>query len=242
MPMPVLRCPDGTVRRSLSIASIPVLMLLAEPTSVVAQNAAFRIGTDFPLRYTAGITFNPYGRVSIQGNAGILTDPYDGILLDYISLLEVDEDALDLAGRVFEQGNIFDIGTNLNIGRGYVGVFGQVIRLRGNGAPVELVEEFLDIDLSPYYSSVPNRAMNLRSTIYQAGARLGSRFIVADPDLELHVEFSFSVNLDSENSFSSDIPFPEFIHDRFDRDLRDAYRDYLYVPSIGAFLVYNFWW
>ncbi len=223
-------------------AAILTFLLTLLPGRASGQAASFRLGTDFPLRYTAGLTYNPYGRVSLQVNAGFLTTPYDDIILDYLSLLDVDEDALDVAERAFDQGGVYDIGANLNIGKGYVGVFGQFVRLRGSGTPIELLEAFLNLDLSPYYLPGTNRSVTLRSTLYQAGARLGTRIPVFEPDLELHLELSFSVNIDSESSFTTEASLPEFVYDRFEQDLREVYQDYLYLPSIGAFLVYNFGW
>jgi hypothetical protein len=216
-----------------------LLLALPPPSRSHAQYGAFRIGTDFPLRYTAGYTINPKSLISLQVNAGILTEPYDEIILRTLSALGLDRDVADIVENSYDFGMVFDVGGNLRIGKGYIGVYGQMIHLMGASTPYELVGEYLDIDLSPYYLPDLDRAMTLQSTIYQGGVRFGTRFALPGPNLELHAEFSLSANLHSKSQLSSETPYPAFISEQLDAELRDTFRKYLYVPSFGLFLVYN---
>ncbi|MHB9030565.1 MAG: hypothetical protein ACYC9O_17505 [Candidatus Latescibacterota bacterium] len=217
---------------------ILLLLTLHPPSNSLAQYGSFRIGTDFPLRYTAGYTINPKSLIALQVNAGILAEPYDEIILRTLSSLGMDKDIIDIVENSYDFGMVFDAGGNLRIGKGYIGVYGQMIHLMGASAPYELVGEYLDVDLSPYYQPGLDRAMTLQSTIYQGGVRFGTRFALPGPNLELHAEFSLSANLHSKSQISSETPYPAFIGEQFDENLRETFRKYLYVPTFGLFLVY----
>lgn len=205
------------------------------------------IGTQFPLQYTAGINYHFMPSLSARAQIGLLTRPYDWLVLKTMQGLGLDDSKARLIERALDHGLLFSGGVNYHFGKNYVGVYGQYTQLKGSITLNEALSAYFNTDLSflnPFGFSVTE--LSADSYLTNLGILYGRRFVLPNPKFEIIAEAGIARIISSRNSFKSNqgllerLPVVQQVYSRLDNDFSDAYRRYGYLPTVNIYLNYRF--
>lgn len=226
------------------------VVLLSVAHLSVAQKGSLLIGTDFPIQYTVGYNYG-YGDFSTQFQFGILTKPYDNVILSIVEGFGADPNIVNIVRNSFKNGKIITLKQQYHQKKMYFGVYLQNINLRANEVPLDIVEDYYNVNLTSYWSGIPIipgmlnygnelTKIELLSRLWQIGLLVGRQFELSNPKLELRTEFSISKNMFSSNKFSSQTPYPQTLFNNMETDLKETYKKSAYIPSVNIYLLYHF--
>lgn len=212
--------------------------------SANAQKHSVKIGTDIPLQYALGYDFQVHHKATAGVKMGILTTPYDDILLGLFELMGGSERILDVIKDGFHNGLIFELGGNYYFkGNQFFGLSGQYIDLRASEARADAIETLLNIDFSnfpiPLNNIAPDDIIYVNSQLYQLVIRYGWEKQMKNPRFKIRLEVSLSINLSSRSRIKSDLYDISEISDDVNNSLRDFYHQYAYIPTFGIYFVYT---
>jgi len=213
--------------------------------SVVAQKHSVKIGTDIPLQYAIGYDYQISQRFSSGLKFGLLTTPYDEILLSLFELLGANENVIEVIKDGYEIGLILEVGGNYHFGRNHMlGVSGQLIDLRASEARADAIETLLGINFSDFLGPLKNLAPDdiiyVKSTLYQLVVRYSWTKQLKNPHFKIRPEVSLSINLSSNTQVQSDEYDLSDIQDDVDNFMTTFYHHYAYIPTFGIYFVYTF--
>ena len=206
------------------------------------------IGTQVPVQFTAGYQYNAGDRFAIRGQFGLLTPPYNKVILRSMEAFGFDKKLSRAVDEAFRRGLVGTLAPQLRFGNHSVVLQGQYVSLNGSIALSRAAELYLDRDL-PDLSAIPflpvaTPTLNTRSNLFVLGLGYGWRIAPPDSRVSLQLEAGFSKILASANRFSSNIGIldrtglAQGVYGQMDNRLKDSYRKYGYVPSLGVYLVY----
>jgi hypothetical protein len=205
------------------------------------------IGSQVPLQFTAGYGYRFSNRVSARVQAGFVTKPYSGFIVDAMEGFGLDKYLGRVIKKAFKSGTVLGIGPAYHFGKNYVGVYGQYLHLRGSGITladalsVYFKKDFTEFDVT----GLPVFEFSMQSNMVNAGALFGRRFPLRNPRLSLNGEVSLSKIVASKNSFSSDRPlvdqtsFAKYIYAEIDTEMQKAYWKHGFIPTLNLYLVYQ---
>lgn len=238
-------------RLKTTFALLAVLLLNCLTTgSLRAQGRhELMIGTQVPIQLTFGYQYNASDRYAIRGQFGVLTPPYDKIILKSMQMFGFDKKLSTALDEAFRSGLVGTLAPQLRFGNHSVVLQGQFVSLNGSITLQRAGELYLDRDL-PDLSGIPflpavMPTLTTRSNLFLLGLGYGWRLSPPDSRVSLQLEAGFSKILGSASKFSSNIgildntALARGVYGQMENRLRDSYRQYGYVPSLGVYLVYS---
>ena len=218
------------------------ILFLGINVNLYAQKHAIKIGTDFPLQYAIGYDFQISPKFSAGTKVGILTTPYDEIILGLFKLFGANEKIIDIIGNGYELGGIFELGGNYYFKNHYITINGQYVNLQASQARVEVIEELIDIDLEklpPILNpQIKDDVIEVKSSLLQAAIRYGWIKQLKNPRFQLRTEVSLSLNITSKTELRSDLYDISNATMVMDKILKEFYHHYAYLPTFNIYLVY----
>lgn len=207
------------------------------------------IGTQFPVQWTAGYEYNFDQNLSVRGQFGLLTPPYDKFIIRSMEAFGFNKKYSRALDESFESGIVGTLTPQFRFGNNYIMLQGQYASLRGSITLERALELYLDTqlpDLSgiPFLSALEPR-LTTRSNLFITGIGYGRRFPIPDSRFSVHTEVTFSKIIGSSNQFRSNLGTLDNLslvqnsYQRMDNQLKESYRRYGYVPSLGVYLVYH---
>lgn len=244
------------VKRPASLAVILLLCAMQSPaqdsvlhTGVPAtfSKSHVFIGTQAPLQFTAGYGYQFSNRLSARVQAGFITKPYSGFIVDAMETFGLDKYLARVIKKAFKNGTVFGIGPDYHFGKSYVGIYGQYMHLSGGGiTPADALSVYFKKDFTEFdVTGLPLFEFSMQSNIINAGALFGRRFALRNPRLSLNGEIGFSKIMTSKNSFSSNrslvdqTAFAQNIYKEIDKEMQDAYWKHGFIPTLNLYLVYQ---
>jgi hypothetical protein len=223
--------------------TLTVLFLLILATHLQAQHS-IKVGTQIPLQYAVQYDYQWNKHWSANAQVGVLTKPYDLVILDVLKAFGVDQSIVNVLTNAFNFGVISQVGTNYHFGKNYVGVTGSWIHLQAADTPISAIQTAFNVNVSSYpvrprQNAQTPIAMTLSSDLFNAGILYGRRFTFKNPKIELHTEFSFAKTLASSSYVESPQRSLEKLSELIDTELKSDYSSYGYLPSINVFFVYK---
>jgi hypothetical protein len=211
---------------------------------LVAQHA-IKVGTQIPIQYALQYDYQFHPKWSANIQAGVLTKPYDRVILDLLKSFGVSQELVNVLTNAFNFGTIAQAGVNYHFKKNYIGITGSWIHLQAADAPISAVENAFNVSIASY----PQRpqqsvrtpvTLTLASDLFNAGILYGRRFTFKNPTIELHTEFGFAKVLGSSSYIDSPQKSLDVLSILVDNELKNEYLDYGYLPSINIFFVYKF--
>jgi hypothetical protein len=232
-------------------ALLAVLLLACLTTgSLRAQGRhELMIGTQFPVQLTAGYQYNATDRFAIRGQFGVLTPPYDKVILKSMEAFGFDKKLSTALDEAFRTGLVGTLAPQLRFGNHSVVLQGQFVHLDGSINLQRAAQLYLERDL-PNLSGIPflpaiMPTLSTRSNLFMLGLGYGWRLSPPDSRVSLQLEAGFSKILGSDSKFSSNIgaldntALAQGVYGQMENRLRDSYRQYGYLPSLSVYLVYS---
>ena len=230
-------------------------LLSLMPSIVFAQNKDYSrdtgpsilIGTQVPLQYTVGFSYHFSPVISARAQVGLLTKPYDRMVLGIMEQFGLEKPISRLIERSLDHGLMYTLGGNYHFGKNYIGLFGQHAQLKGNISLENAASTYFDRDLSflsPFGVSLLE--ISAKSNITNIGLIYGRRFVLPNPRFEILAEAGVAKVIGSNNQFSSNqrlleqVPLVKQLYRNLASDFSDAYRKNGYLPSINIYLNYHF--
>lgn len=222
---------------------VPILFLATSFFYVQAQHS-LKVGTQIPIQYAVQYDYQWNKHWSANAQVGVLTKPYDQVILDVLKAFGVDQSIVNVLTNAFNFGVISQVGTNYHFGKNYVGVTGSWIHLQAADTPISAIQTAFNVNVGSYpvrprQNSNTPITLTLSSDLYNAGILYGRRFTFKDPKIEIHTEFSFSKTLASSSYVESPQRSLEKLSELIDTELKSDYSSYGYLPSINVFFVYK---
>lgn len=238
-------------RKLLAIFFITLLAVAGVSLRTHAQDQdigpSVFIGTQFPLQYTAGINYHFTPAISARAQVGLLTKPYDWLVLKTMERFGLEESKSRLIERALDHGLLFSVGANYHLGKNHIGIYGQYSQLRGSITLEEALGAYLNTDVSfldPLGFSLLE--LSAKSSLVNLGVLYGRKFVLPNPKFEIVAEAGIARVITSTNTFESNqgllerLPVVQQLYTRLDNDFSNAYRKYGYLPTINLYLNYRF--
>jgi hypothetical protein len=205
------------------------------------------IGTQVPLQFTGGLGYQFSDRVSARAQAGFITKPYSGFIVDAMEAFGLDKYLGRVIRKAFRSGTVFGIGPVYHFGKNYVGVYGQYMHLKGGGiTPADALSVYFKKDFTEFdLTGLPVFEFSMQSNMVNAGALFGRRFDLKNPRLSINGEIGLSKIVASRNSFSSNrtlidrTSLARNLYADLDKEMQDAYWKHGFVPTLNLYLVYR---
>jgi hypothetical protein len=224
--------------------AITIFCLVIVTSSHSFAQHSFKVGTQIPIQYALQYDYQFHKHWSADVQGGILTTPYDKVILSVMKSLGVNQDIVNVITSVFNFGVLSQAGVNYHFNKNYVGLTGSWMHLQAADAPISAVEAAFGVNVSSYplrprQSIKTPVQLTLTSDLFNAGILYGRRFTFKNPKIELHTEFSFAKTLYSTSAIDSEQKSVEQLSTIANDELKSIYIDYGYLPSINVFFVYK---
>lgn len=205
------------------------------------------VGTQIPLQFTAGVGYRFRNRLSARAQAGFITKPYSGFIVDAMKAFGMDKQLARVIKKAFQRGTVIGIGPNYHFGKNYVGVFGQYMHLKGGGiTPADALSVYFKKDFTQFdVLGLPTFEFSMQSDMVNAGALFGHEFRLRNPTFSINGEVGLSKIMTSKNSFTSNRPlvdqtfFAQNLYKEIDQEMQDAYWKYGFIPTLNLYFVYH---
>ncbi len=229
----------------LYILGLILIFMFLFQNSGIAQKHSIKIGTDIPLQYAIGYDFQASQKVSIGAKFGLITTPYDDILLGLFELFGAGERVIEVIRDGYDNGLVFEIGGNYHFKENHlVGLSSQFIDLRASEARADAIETLLNFSFSslpgPLKNIAPDDIIYVKSSLYQLVIRYGWEKQLKNPRFKIRPEVSLSINLSSNTKVRSDVYDLSDIQDDVDDFMKTFYHNYAYIPTFGIYFIYTF--
>lgn len=195
----------------------------------------FELGTEFPLNYSLGFGADIYENVQFTLRAGILTKPYDAIILNTLKLFGVEESYTNTIGDSFTHGFVLKGGLNYKFEGFYIGAYYSFFRLNAADVPTDLLNNFYGINL-PTSSTLDFIEYHLRSNLHNLGVSVGKSFPINE-QFSIGGEFSMAKTIGSKSGVSSNFD-PDMVMATgiIHKELDPLYKKYGFLPSVNIFI------
>jgi hypothetical protein len=205
------------------------------------------IGSQIPVQFTAGYGYQFSDRFSLRTQAGLVTKPYSGFIVNAMEAFGMDKYLAQAIKKSFRSGTVLGAGPNYHFGKSYIGIYGQYMHLKGGGiTPADALSIHLKKDFTDFnVGGLPLFEFSLQSNLMNIGALFGRSFQLRSPRLSINGEISLSKIVASKNSFSSNrtivdrTVYAQNLFKEIDNDMRDAYWKYGFIPTINMYLIYR---
>lgn len=205
--------------------------------SVKGQQTQLQVGTQIPLNYSIGVEQQVSRKFSVNFQAGILTSPYDQIILEVLKKFGTSEALTNTIGDAFSIGYMLQPTFKFNFGKNYFGLDYSFYSLIANDVPVDAIENYYSVTLPKRQINRTNN-FTLTSNLHNLGILYGRLFQFRNPHLHLKLEFSIAKTFSSSSTLTAEYGDVSHISPKIDDELNQYYIDYGYLPSLNVFLVY----
>lgn len=209
----------------------------------LAQRHALKIGTDIPLQYSLAYAYQVKPVISLQAQAGILTEPYSQSIINILQAFNVEDGIIGVVSNAFEFGTVGEVELDFHFKKNYLGLYGQWFHLKGEDTAIEAVEAYSGQEIRLRNRRIGGQGdelISFTSNLYQLGLQYGRRFPFKNPRLELQAEIALSYNLGSNTRIASEDYELEQISASLNEDFQETLRSYGFVPSLNVYFVYKF--
>lgn len=215
---------------------VVILFLLSHRNNVMSQSKEILIGIDFPLYYSLGYEQKLSNHFSLNGKLGVLTKPFDVVILNTLKMFDGDELLVNTIGDAFSVGISLQPTLKWYFRKTYFGLSYSFLTLKANDCPSEAIEKYYGI-------SVPNRRSNsfsLQSYLHNAGINFGRRFGFKNTRFSINLELSVLKTFASRSYLKDDQEQTiETLSNAINNELNRYYIGYGYLPSINVSVVYK---
>lgn len=212
------------------------LMTMISP--IFAQENQVFLGVNIPTYYTVGYQRRLNQHFSFNGQVGILTDPFDEILVNIFEAFDADEVLLNTVGKAFSYGVNFQPMFKWHIRKVYFGIAYSCLNLVAKDRPSDVLENYYGIALNTRRSA---NELTLKSTLHNGGISFGRSFNFKNPAfsviLELSVLKTFAAKSFINNEDGDRI---SALSTLVDSELSQYYIDYAFIPNLSIYLTYSF--
>lgn len=202
-----------------------------------AQQNEVMAGTYIPLYNSICYQQKVAKNFSLTGNIGLLTKPYDKLILDVLKAFDTDELLVNTIGEAFSYGLNIQPSLKYHVRKSYFAILYSYLVLVANDNPSDILSDYYGIYL-------PNRrtvSMTLKSGLHNAGLCYGRKFKFQNPNLSLNLEFSVLKTFASSSKLKTETMVDlMLLSNAVDNELNSYYVKYGILPSINVFLVYTF--
>lgn len=209
----------------------------------IAQGFAVTLGTQVPLQYNIGLEYEFSKRITGSLSLGVLTKPYDKIILQAMNALGTDEALTNTIGTAFSYGLIVQPGVHWHFSKKYyAGIYGQYMYLQANDAPKDLIESYYGVTLTAPKAprnQPPESDLIVSSNLYNAGLLIGRRFFFKNPRLQARIEVALAKTLYSYSSVSSTNYYLSNLSSEVNTELSYYYWNYGYIPTLNIYLSFK---
>lgn len=215
---------------------VVILIFIAHRYNALAQNKEIFIGLDLPLYYSLGYEQKISDHISLNGKLGVLTNPFDVIILDLLKEFDADELLVNTIGDAFSVGINLQPTLKWYIRKTYIGLSYSFLMLNAKDCPMNAIENYYEISIPDRYSS----SLTLQSNLHNAGFILGRKFNIKDSRYVLNLEFSLMKTFASNSYLKKEREQSlESLSNAIDNKLNQYFVNYGYFPSINVFFVYK---
>ena len=200
------------------------------------QNIEVEAGTEIPLNYSIGIGYSLNENIQFNLRTGILTMPYDNLIISLLGRYATDESETNTIQDAFQFGVMAKAGINYKFSNFYTGAFYSFWRLQATDIPTDLLNNYFDLNLPPMSYDLID--YTLKSDLHNFGILIGKSFPLKE-GMAVGTEFSISKTFITKNELSNN--FDEmtlatgYVHDILDPLLMK----YGFLPSINVFIRKN---
>lgn len=240
----------------LMLALLPAMLfcteLVAQDTLVQetlppAHRSSILAGTQIPLQFTAGYAYRLNSQLSARIQAGIISKPYSGFIVDAMEAYGMDRYLGRVIRKSFQGGAVLGLGPNYHFGKNYVGVYAQYMRLNAGGiTPADALSIHFEKDFSQFdLLSLPAFTFTMQSNLFNAGILAGRSFSLRNPRCAINAELGLSKVLASGNSFASNrnlvdqTRFAANLYRELDEEMRGAFWRHGLIPTLNLYFVYH---
>jgi hypothetical protein len=214
-----------------------ILFLFCNLHSIQSQNSGVYLGVDVPLYYSLGYQQQLSSQFSVDGQVGLLTKPFDKLILNTMKMFDVNEVLLNTIGDKFSWGFTMQAKINWHIKKSYIGLTYSYLLLKVKGWPGDELQSYSAYEflLSRYHD------ITLTSQLHNAGLLYGRVFNFANPRYSVRLELSvlktfYSKTVLKDNDGDELSRLSEII----DRELDEYYLEYGFLPSLNIYFMYKF--
>jgi hypothetical protein len=93
----------------------------SETVKTFSRSSIF-IGTQIPLQFTAGYAYQLSHHFSAKAQAGLLTRPFDGLIVNSLQAFGLDKNLGRVIKKAFRTGSVLGIGLDYHFGKNYAGI------------------------------------------------------------------------------------------------------------------------
>ena len=197
-------------------------------------------GTDIPLQYKIGYRFQVNDNFSLNANAGVLTSPYNDIILNIIASFGASENTINTIDEIFRFGVIYEIGAGYHLNNWIFQPRFQIIDLSAATTSQQDVERIIRQGLPVRRIGSGNNDLELKSTLYQIGFEVAREFPLENENSGIRVGFSGSFNIGSTSTLSSQVRSLEAASRLLNEELQETYRSYAIPLSLNVAYVFGF--
>lgn len=223
-------------RRVKNHLLVVMVLLLGIPQISICQHS-ISLGTDIPLQYKIGYHYQINEKFSAQGNFGILTSPYDAVILSIMESLGASETITNTLEKTFQFGLIYELGMNYHVNKWFVNPKFQIIHLTSANTSQQDVERVIGQGL-PAPRRAGNNDLNLSSTLYQAGFEVGRLFPLQNDRSFFRLGIGGSFNIGSKSDLSSDQRPLDVSNRLLNSELEETYQAYAIPISLNVSYVH----
>lgn len=210
-----------------------------------AQNTYVVAGVNVPFQYAAGIEYTLSKKFSIGFNAGIVTKPFDKIILEIMNSLGTSTSVTNTIGESFSFGYTLQPTLYWHFYRKYyAAIYGQYGYLQANNAPQDAIEAYYGVSLSQYpirRNTTQQADIIFSSSIYNAGLLVGRRFNFKKGGSRFHLrtELAFTKIFGSYSTLSSGTRDLSKLSTEADAEMKDYYWQYGYLPTVNIYIAFR---
>lgn len=214
-----------------------ITVLLLTIQLIKAQTSSVQIGTQFPLMYAVGYEYQFKNDISFNFQAGVLTKPYDEIILNVLESYSDNKALMSTIGEAFKYGLIIQPTLKYNFSKNYIGLYYSYFWLYAEDTPMEAFENYYGVSLP---IGIRQDEMKLRSELLNIGLMYGRRFYFKNPSFQIWLELSLAKTCWSYTELTHEDYNFESLSNSVDEELNEYYMKYGYLPSLNIYFIKSF--
>ena len=199
------------------------------------------------MQFTAGYGYQFSNRFSARIQAGFLTKPYEGLIVNSLEAFGMDKYLGRVIKKAFRNGTVLGLGGNYHFRKNYIALTGKYIHLKGGGiTPADALSVYFAQDFSNFDpAGLPAFEFSMQSNLLNIGALYGRQFQLRNPRLSINAEAGLSKIVASQNSFHSNrslvdqSAFGQNVYKELDKEIRKNYWKYGFIPTVSLYLIYH---
>ena len=233
-------------------------LLLSATLGLRAQETRHQLllGTQFPLQMGLGYHYRISPSFSLRAQAGVLTSPYDDVVLGLMRRYGADERLTRIVESSFGLGGVGNVGLVYHRDRYRFGIQGGYVGLHGQSPIPDLMliyygPEIGNLFLERARQEAPEGTPGLETVevtaiteLWTAGITGGRQFTFRNPRLGLLAEIGLTRSFRSTTAIQSNYeafdqhPPIAYVYSDVKAQVKEAYRQYGWLPTVNVYLTY----